>query len=110
MGRDTERRRHPRFEIPVRVYGELGGTVVRYTTRDVSLGGAFLLTGDDLPVGRRLTMFLDVPSDDDMRPGCEIEVVRVSDDGVGVRFVDPPGAFLSLLSDEIERLKRRERD
>lgn len=101
----NERRLHERYAIPVSLYRESDGSTDSFTTRNVSLGGAYVLTNQPEPVGTRLVMFLNLPREGrlEISPGTEIEVVRHGADGMGVRFVDPPQEFLDHLKLEFKR-------
>jgi hypothetical protein len=90
----------------VSLYQETGGALVHFKTRNVSLGGAFVLTAEPLPIGSRLVLFLDLPKKKllQVNPGTEIEVVRHDKEGMGVRFMEPPADFLAMLREEFKRL------
>jgi hypothetical protein len=105
VGVQTERRLHERYAIPVTLYHEVDGSLVHYTTRNVSLGGAFVLTGQPPAIGTRLVLFLDLPKKKllQVNPGTLIEVVRHDKEGMGVRFVDPPDDFMQMLREEFKR-------
>jgi len=64
MTTSTDRRRHPRFEVPCRLRIELpGGADVRTRALNVSDGGAYFVTDAMLEVGRKVTVRLAVPRD-----------------------------------------------
>lgn len=92
-----EKRQHIRtaVSIKVRVWHDSVGSVV-YTTRDVSDGGVFLITGGSpIPtVGTVVQGQVQGPVED--LPVVSMEVVRVEPTGIGLRFVqtseDAPSA------------------
>ncbi len=105
MGFATERRLHNRYAIPVTLYQETNGTLTSFTTRNVSLGGAFVIPAEPLAIGTRLVLFLDLPKRKKLavNPGTEVLVVRHDKEGMGVRFVEPPAEFLHELREEFTR-------
>lgn len=105
MGFATERRLHNRYAIPVTLYQETDGTLSSYTTRNVSLGGAFVITDRPLAIGTQLVLFLDLPKRSKLavHPGTLVEVVRHGAEGMGVKFVEPPPEFLHELREEFQR-------
>lgn len=84
-----EKRQHPRFPMESRIkiaHPSIGEVIL--TARDVSDGGAFLNTlGTTMPpVGSIITgQVQDVPAD---APVLKMEIMRITNDGVGLRFVD----------------------
>lgn len=66
------------------------------TTRDISLHGAFIETSAPLPIGTVVPLSLDL---DPAEPPLELraEVKRVTDEGMGLRFVDAQAAAVRRL-------------
>lgn len=112
MGEETDRRLQERYAIPATLYHESDGNIVTYTAQNISLGGAFVLTAEPLPVGTRLVLFLDLPKRGplEIRPGSEVTVVRHTDEGMALRFVEPTQDFLGILRDEFKRILKQRRD
>ncbi|OGG44337.1 MAG: hypothetical protein A3F84_04425 [Candidatus Handelsmanbacteria bacterium RIFCSPLOWO2_12_FULL_64_10] len=111
MGEDTDRRLQDRYALPATLYHEADGNVVTFTAQNISLGGAFVLTPDPLPVGTRLVLFLDLPKRGplEIRPGSEVTVVRHTDEGMALRFIDPTANFLAVLREEFKRVLQAQR-
>jgi c-di-GMP-binding flagellar brake protein YcgR len=64
MVTSAERRRHPRYEIPVRLRIELpDGRDLRTRALNVSEGGAYFLTEEGFEVGREVSLRLAIPRD-----------------------------------------------
>jgi c-di-GMP-binding flagellar brake protein YcgR len=64
MSPADERRKYPRFDVPCRLRIEFtDGRDLRARTANVSDGGAYFLTSEDLEVGREATVRLAVPRD-----------------------------------------------
>ena len=98
MAESTERRLHARYAIPVSIFREEDGSLCHHTIRNVSLGGAFVLLDSPMEVGARLVLFLDVPKKSplSLSPGTDVEVVRLADDRMDIRFLDPPRTSLTF--------------
>lgn len=112
MGEDTDRRLRERYALPATLYHEADGHTVTFTAQNISLGGAFVMTPAPLPVGTRLVLFLDLPKRGplEIRPGSEVTVVRHTDDGMALRFVDPTADFLGILREEFKRILKARRE
>ena len=64
MRTSSERRKHPRFDVPCRLRIELpDGRDLRTRTVNVSDGGAYFVVDEGVDVGRELTVRLAVPRD-----------------------------------------------
>ncbi|KPK40805.1 MAG: hypothetical protein AMJ69_00935 [Gammaproteobacteria bacterium SG8_47] len=76
-----------RLQAAVKLTHESIGTISA-TLRDLSDGGLFLLTDDwtPPPVGSRVQLQVVALSDE--APVVEAEVVRIAEEGIGLRFVD----------------------
>ncbi len=84
-----EKRKHERTPLCacIRISHESFGTRV-VKTRDISLGGVYLLV-DDLQMPPEGTIIEGQVQDDYMeRPVVKMEVVRIEPQGVGLRFID----------------------
>jgi uncharacterized protein (TIGR02266 family) len=86
---DADRRKHPRLVLSVDLDFASAHNFYAGRTRDLSLGGLFVETGIELPIGTILTMELHFLSH---KHKVEAEIVWqvVEDDGVvgmGLRFV-----------------------
>ncbi|MFN4262681.1 MAG: PilZ domain-containing protein [Thioalkalivibrionaceae bacterium] len=96
-----DRRRFPRLPMTVEVsVRNVDGHVHRFTCADLSGGGAFLnFNADDRP--EELAPFVDLSAEDELvlqvlgflgdgasAPEVRARVVRVTEDGIAVRFDD----------------------
>lgn len=85
------KRRYPRTEIKVNVelqFLDKDANIVK--TRDVSEGGMFLVTenASDYPIGEMVHVhFLD-PLNDDADTFKDAIIVRVTDDGIAISYVE----------------------
>lgn len=80
-----EQRRHPRkvIELPVEI-PLADGKVIRGVTRDISVGGAFLLVSEGLEFGLEIEIAIDLP---DLGPTRLPAIVRWRrPEGFGVQF------------------------
>ncbi len=88
----TERRRHPRVQLPLLV--ELQHPAIgrkRCTARDVSEGGLFVEVDEHpITVGAKLKLTLLNPNQVDQQPTptVDMEVKRVEEHGIGLAFVN----------------------
>ncbi|MCA9515461.1 MAG: methyltransferase domain-containing protein [Myxococcales bacterium] len=86
--RSETRRIH---RVPVRlVVSHAGRSAVLGETRDLSQYGFFLATSDPLPTGSVLPISLELGGSPPVELQLRAEVVRRTDDGMGLAFIDPP--------------------
>lgn len=88
-----DKRDHARFALAldVRVTFEHDSFILK--TRDISDGGVFLSIEEQAltlpPLGSRVSLQVQTPlQDDEPAPVVEGEVVRRTDDGIGIRFLE----------------------
>ena len=87
-----EQREHPRIQIPLLVeltHPAIG--TVQTTARDISEGGLFVsLAGAQVRVGGKLKLRLltVMPTDTQPKPTVDMEVARVTDEGLGLSFIN----------------------
>ena len=100
-----ERRQSVRVQLSVKV--ELVGEITpRFLyTRDVSLGGAFILCDEPMVVGTKLKITLALPGVRPLIPllGVVVRQQLTGDKGVGVEFADVPDAFGLLLQEALQK-------
>lgn len=98
----ANQRRHDRYNILVAVDYDVRDLTYQCFLRDISLGGAYIETDQNIQLGDRISLSLSTPEID--RPAViECEVVRRDERGIGVRF-----ETLSLQQKRvIESLERR---
>ena len=84
-------RRHERHDIQIDVMVTLMETEPRtIRTHDISEGGMFLdiKTHSDFPIGEMVHIQYNNPLDDNTETEVDAIIVRLSDDGVGVAFIE----------------------
>jgi len=84
-------RSHPRHEITINAALTCLSTDSRIVkTRDISVGGMFLLLDnpEDFPIGETAKVHYLDPFDDDADTYRDAVIVRVTDDGIGISFVE----------------------
>jgi len=99
---DSEKRKFSRVSADLALFDAGTGVYRSVPTKDVSMGGLYLVLGNSPPVGTRLRLALAEGSDRKARVRklveVEVEVKRQLEDGVGVEFVDPSDAFMTELT------------
>jgi len=89
-----EKRRHPRANLRWPVTIETPEGTVRAETKDVSLGGAFILCEKPLPMKEEFRLTLEIPTGDPLTlnaevvwSNCNMPADKVVHRGMGIRFV-----------------------
>ena len=104
MGRSqflTERRRYPRFEVPLALVCECGATKSTLRTVDVSLGGIRIQTDRPIPVDERLNLII-LLENEAIKPLGKVVRSRQSSN----RKYDGGISFEAMLHQCLRRLKR----
>lgn len=84
-----EDREHPRIplSVPVKViHSEFGERV--FKMRDMSEGGVFLLTGNDLPLPIGAIVKIQVQGMIEDAPVLEAEIIRIEQEGTALKFCE----------------------
>ena len=84
-------RRHERHDIQINVMITLMDTETRtIQTHDISEGGMFLATDShsDFPLGEMVHIHYNNPLNNDTETDVDAIIVRLSDNGVGVAFIE----------------------
>lgn len=79
------KRQFERAYVPLKARFDRDGAPVECLTRDISLGGAFMITNAALPYGTRMVIEIDIPALD-VPARVECTVRWSSADGMGVQF------------------------
>lgn len=81
-------RNTPRITLKLKVQIRWGEHSQEYVTRDISDNGVFLLYGPEPypPVGTKISIKVMNSMSGEDPPWVDGEIVRVDDDGMGVRF------------------------
>jgi uncharacterized protein (TIGR02266 family) len=87
----ADRRRYPRFPLELDVIWTTGQRSFDVHSRDLSVGGVFLMTASPAPVGTVVALVLHIPSSPPQEVALEGRVAHsLAGVGMGVEFVDPP--------------------
>lgn len=106
---ESERRQHPRVPVQIDVAYDNDVFLVNASLRDLSVGGAHILTEAPLPVGTRLSLFF---RSDDTSFDLSARVLRVTEEdpdepeiapSMAVKFLDLSSSDQETLSSLIER-------
>lgn len=100
----TDLRRHNRYNCLVAVDYDISDWTYQCFLRDISLGGAYVETGQVISVGQKIVLTLSAPG----LPHCAIdgEVVRRDKMGIGIRFnrlSDQQEAVIAVLTKNREQ-------
>lgn len=104
MGDATERRANPRVPMMVRVREAATGEQSQHFSREISLGGLFLETDRPFAKGTTLHLEFQVPGTDHLVK-AKAEVVRLGDQGIGVRFLSTDARSKELIAAYVEKLE-----
>ena len=89
----SEKRLFERAEFDGTATVESQGQRLQVSIRDLSVGGAYVLSANKPPFGAKVTITLQLPALKDKGPSTLVGIVRwVRDDGFGVQF-GPTGAL-----------------
>lgn len=90
----ANKRHHIRIVVTLRVKAECKLGRANGTTKNLSVGGMYMLTDAKFPAGTEVSLVLDHKMTSlDMRA----TVTHVREDGLGLKFVDPPQAVVGEL-------------
>lgn len=86
-----ERRQHQRFPITAQAQYIVAGTRGQAITADISSGGVFLKLQENLPIGKRIQVFIDWPALLDQRCPLRLvitgKILRNDDAGAAVGII-----------------------
>ena len=87
-------RRHPRLKVSWSAAMEIGHTSVNVRLKDISLGGAFVICEEPVPLNEKLRIYIEVPDHDTFALNAEVvwsnmnvPEEKVIHRGLGVKFV-----------------------
>ncbi|MFO8048297.1 MAG: PilZ domain-containing protein [Desulfosudaceae bacterium] len=84
-GDDTEKRKHPRKPVKLSVNLTCGKRSGEKQARDISLGGIFVETSEEIKPGEEIQLAIPF-SNQDRQIRLKGRVARKTDDGIGVQF------------------------
>lgn len=103
-----DQRRHPRIAVSWPASMELGQIVVEVRLKDISLGGAFVICQERLPLDDKLRIYIDVPHQDRIALNAQVvwsnmnmPEAKVIHRGMGVKFVQNTEAARRRLEEAI---------
>ena len=105
-GRDQ--RRHPRLAVSWSATMEIGRMSVKVRLKNISLGGAFVICHDPVPLNEKLRIYIEVPDQDRLALNAEVvwsnmnmPEAKVIHRGLGVKFVQNTETARSRLEEAI---------
>lgn len=103
-----EKRKHPRVLVSWPARMEIPQESLKAQLKDISLGGAFVVCSDPLPLAERFRIFIEPPEQTPLELNAEVvwSNANVPEDkiinrGMGIRFVDNSDKIRSRLNDVI---------
>jgi len=97
------KRKHPRKPYVSQVDFSTGDQAYKELIQDISPGGLFIQTSAPLAVGQEITLLLSFQ--DQARPMKILgEVVRATDQGIGVRFKHPSPVVEEVLANLVDQI------
>ena len=105
-----EMRRHPRLEISWPAVVEINHGSIKVRLKDISLGGAFVICGESMPLNEKFRLYVEVPDEDTFALNAEVvwsnmnvPKEKVIHRGMGIRFVQNTAAARKRLEEAISR-------
>ena len=110
MKQDSDRRVHDRWELKDTIYGYLDGARFAAKSEDLSSGGLFIETKDEVPIGALISMVFRGQVETEDPPifliGRVMRRQKTPTQGIGLRwekavFTGPPAVLRSFLLDQL---------
>jgi len=105
-----ELRRHPRLEISWPAVVEISHGSIKVRLKDISLGGAFVICEESIPLKEKFRLYVEVPDEDSFALNAEVvwsnlnvPKEKVIHRGMGIRFVQNTAAARKRLEEAITR-------
>ena len=105
-----ELRRQPRLEISWPAVVEISHGSIKVRLKDISLGGAFVICGESIPLKEKFRLYVEVPDEDSFALNAEVvwsnlnvPKEKVIHRGMGIRFVQNTAAARKRLEEAITR-------
>jgi Tfp pilus assembly protein PilZ len=105
-----EMRRHPRLEISWPAVVEINHGSIKARLKDISLGGAFVICDESMPLKEKFRLYVEVPDADTFALNAEVvwsnmnvPKEKVIHRGMGIRFVQNTAAARKRLEEAISR-------
>jgi Tfp pilus assembly protein PilZ len=108
-----EMRRHPRVKVSWTAAMEIGHASIKVRLKDISLGGAFVICRESVPLNEKFRLYIEVPDDETFALNAEVvwsnmnmSEKKVIHRGMGIKFVQNTNAARKRLEEAIARLSR----
>lgn len=103
-------RRHPRMKVAWPAAMEIPHGSIRVRLKDISLGGAFIICGESLPLNEKFRLYVEAPDEETFALNAEVvwsnmnvPEEKIIHRGMGVRFVQNTEAARKRLEKVISR-------
>jgi Tfp pilus assembly protein PilZ len=108
-----EMRRHPRMKVSWPAAVEIGHVSIKVRLKDISLGGAFVICQESIPLNEKFRLYLEVPDEETFALNAEVvwsnmnvPEEKVIHRGMGIKFVQNTDAARKRLEKAISRHSR----
>ena len=105
-----EMRRHPRMEVSWPAAMEIRHGSIRVRLKDISLGGAFVICRESIPLNEKFRLYIEVPNEETFALNAEVvwsnmnvPQEKVIHRGMGIRFIQNTDAARKRLEKAISR-------
>jgi Tfp pilus assembly protein PilZ len=105
-----EMRRHPRMKVSWPATMEIRHGSIRARLKDISLGGAFVICQESIPLNEQFRLYVEVPDEETFALNAEVvwsnmnvPEKKVIHRGMGIRFVQNTNAARKHLEQAISR-------
>ena len=109
-------RRHPRMEVSWPAAMEIRHGSIKARLKDISLGGAFVICKESIPLNEQFRLYLEVPDEDTFALNAEVvwsnmnvPEAKVIHRGMGIKFVKNTDAARKRLEKAISNHLRKAR-
>ena len=103
-----ELRRHPRMEVSWPAAMEIRHGSIKVRLKDISLGGAFVICNESIPLNQKLRIYIEAPDLDAFALNAEVvwsnmnvPEKKVIHRGLGIKFVQNAAAARNRLEEAI---------
>lgn len=109
-----ELRRHPRMKVSWPAAMEIRHASIKVRLKDISLGGAFVICEESIPLNEQFRLYLEVPDEDTFALNAEVvwsnmnvPEEKVIHRGMGIKFVQNTDAARKRLEKAISSHLRK---
>lgn len=108
---EKDTRRHPRLAVSWSATMQIGQASVKVRLKNISLGGAFVICQETIPLKKKLRIYLEVPDQDTFALNAEVvwsnmnvPKEKVIHRGMGIKFAQNTDAARHRLEEAIASL------